>query len=72
MICSEDTQTSLRYVQTGSWQVVLCPAGLHFITTAALVHAVFVHSQRTSQRLSCEGLELDIMGLWQLLKFRVM
>ncbi len=34
-------------MQTSSWQVVLCPAGLHLITIAALFHAVFVHSLRT-------------------------
>lgn len=28
-------------------QLVLCPAGLHLITVAALFHAVFVHSLRT-------------------------
>ena len=50
------TEDNLRFAQTNSLQVVVSPAQLHFTTTAALFHAVFVLSVRTSQRLLCEGL----------------
>lgn len=44
-------KTGLKSAQRGIWQLLLCPAGLHFITTAAVSHGVFVHSRRTTQRL---------------------
>lgn len=44
-------KTGLKSAQRGIWQLLLCPAGLHFITTAAVSHAVFVHSRRNTQRL---------------------
>lgn len=63
-------KTGLKSAQTGSWQLLLCPAGLHFITTATMSHAG-LHSQRTTQRLLERPVIRCYETLWCLCGFRV-
>lgn len=63
-------KTGLKSAQTSSWQLLLCPAGFHFITTAAVSHAALVHSQNHSEIVGKAGNQM-LWDFGKLCRFKV-